>query len=83
MNRFEFNDDALAEITEGVVSKLQPEVDTAAQDIIRQVNSEMSGQAADDVLETLRARMRKVGFMPNDEGLRPYAQSISDGTLED
>jgi len=81
MVRFEFNDDVLAEIAEQAAGQLQPEVNAQAQNIVRRVNAEMAGEPVDDVMETLRVRMREAGFEPNDEGLRPYAQAISDGTL--
>jgi hypothetical protein len=81
MTRFEFNDDALAEITQRVKAQLQPEVNAKGQDIVRRVNAEMAGEPVDDVMEILCVRMREAGFEPNDEGLRPYAQAISDGAL--
>ena len=73
MRNIEFDNDALA--------KLQQELNARAQDVVRKVNAEMAGQPTDEVLDTLRNRIRAAGMEPKDEGLRPAAAAISNGTL--
>ncbi|HLQ53025.1 MAG TPA: hypothetical protein VK162_02005 [Streptosporangiaceae bacterium] len=69
------------DLVESVKAKLRPQYDAKAQSIVRRVNAEMAGMPVEEILATLRARMREAGFQPLDEGLRPAAEAISDRSL--
>ena len=73
--RIEFNEEAIAE--------LQRDINAKAQDCIRQVNADMAGHPVNEVMEALRTRLTTIGVEPDDEGLKPYAQDISDRTLRE
>lgn len=62
-------------------AKLQPQANRVGQDILRRVNAEMAGQPVDDVLATLRTRVRQAGVEPDEAGLREAAEAISNRTL--
>jgi hypothetical protein len=85
MKRIKFDDDAMAHLREAVTAKIrtevQPEISAQGRDVLRQVNADMAGQPADEVLKTLRSRMSGPDMGPADEKLRLYAEAISEGTL--
>jgi hypothetical protein len=51
-----------------------------ARALIDQVNAEMAGQPADEVLIALISRLRAAGMKPIEADLRKRAESISAGT---
>jgi hypothetical protein len=72
MARFEPNPEGIAQ--------MQAEMNDRARAMIREVNAEMTGRPAAEVLAALTSRMQAAGFEPNVTTLRECAQSISDGT---
>lgn len=73
--RIEFNEEAIAD--------LQRDINAKAKDCIRQVNADMAGHPVNEVTDALRTRLTAIGVDPDDEGLKLYAQDISDRTLSE
>jgi hypothetical protein len=47
--------------------------------VLRRVNATHAGRAVDQVLDEIAAEVRRMGFEPNREALRPHAVLISKG----
>jgi hypothetical protein len=69
------------EWNEGELAKLQHAMNAKAQDIIRQVNNAMAKRPVNEVIQALRIQLAENGFEPDEDGIRNYAQAISEGTL--
>jgi hypothetical protein len=72
-SRIEFNPRAIAEI--------QAAANAAGQQVVRQVNAEMSGRPVGEIATELRTRLRAAGMKPDETGVMECAESISAGTL--
>lgn len=69
------------EWNEGELARLQHAMNAKAQDIIRQVNKTMAKHPVNEVMQALRTQLAENDFEPDENGIRNYAQAISDGTL--
>ncbi|MDQ3628824.1 MAG: hypothetical protein M3419_08450 [Actinomycetota bacterium] len=63
--------------------KILQDADRVLQEVVRELNEEMSGQPWSEVYEQLFARLqpRSIDFKPGPD-LRTYAEAIQDGTIE-
>lgn len=80
--KFEWNQDAIRKIERDAVAKLQPQVNAAVQDVLRDVAKAMWGQPADLVAEELTRRIESLGAIPDADTIQEYAAAISDKTLQ-
>lgn len=63
--------------------RIQEGVNQNAQQILRDVNAEMSGGDVEEILAVLTTRVSALGNVkPNAAELRKYAEAISNGTLK-
>ena len=85
-NSFHIDPQAMKRLEQEVVAKIQPKANTATQNAIRRVRDNYSGEDVDEVYQQLvQAISQETGLQlePNEEALRPVAQSIVDGSLKD
>lgn len=82
---FEFDEAAMQRMIDDAAAKLQVQANQHLQDVIREVNADMSGQPAEAVYDRLVARLQQEipGLQVDEPNLRKVAQEISDGTVTD
>jgi hypothetical protein len=68
-------------LNQAAIKKMQDDADRKAQDVIRGVNSDMSGGEVDSIHTELVKRLKAAGVEPNESEVHKYAQSISEGSL--
>lgn len=84
-NRVRIDEAALRRAVQPSIDDLQARLNAELQSTIREVRDEMEGQPADQVFDTLVARLeeRIPGLNLNEDTLRGVAAEIEAGTLTD